>query len=411
MADATGNPGDDLSCFLDLLMEPSARDTRIARVLLEDFVALVGADRSQISAFAGSTWGAMELAAWMASGAALQDLDDVDWSGPHHPGSVVWATVLATAAAVRAPGDRILAAGVCGYRVARAAAAMLGAEHARRWHLTATAGVLGAAAAASFVRGDDPEVTLRALSFGILNAGGIGQAPAERMGAARATRAAAAAQGVLSALLARSNVPVARHPWSGSRGAEAVLQAGKLEIPDPSDMWVDIGLRLFPVNGFVQSAVGAMADALPEGAPHVDEVIWELPVDTVALVGTHDYGDWWNAKLAAARVVGTRSPWLADRSGPWDSAVDLVSLRGANRAIGTARVLVTTSLGSFSVEAPRQSVSDEEESMRLVRAKWSRVLHVDPDSVSGVVDGLITCQDGIHDLADRLGTLQDPGGR
>lgn len=334
--------------------------------------------------------GAAETAMLLASAASARDLDDVDWSGPHHPGSVIWAAVIAAATTAGVSGSRVLHAGVCGYRVAAAAAGMLGSEHSRRWHVTATAGALGAVAAVSVVRSDDLESTSRALSFSMLNLGGLGQAPLERRGAARATRAYAAAQGVLSVALAHSEVPDVLLPWSGPRGVEHVLLADRLSDPIESSPWPTVGLRLYPVNGFIHSAVRATADIGAEGEADFTEIVWELPQATIAMVDSADHGPWWDARLAAVRAMGSGSPWEIDHVGRWDHLVDRVRLEFSDLPIGSSRVHVVTSSMAASRDAPRIAITAGAEFLDLARTKWIRVLGVEPDEVSAIVDEMVS---------------------
>lgn len=376
--------------FLGLLEDSSSEDSWAARLLLSDFVASIRGHRVSNAGFESPPTGAAETAMSLASAASDRDLDDVDWSGPHHPGSVIWAAVIASAATTAGvSGSRLVHAGVCGYRVAAAAAGMLGREHSRRWHVTATAGALGAAAAVSVVRSDDLESTSRALSFSMLNLGGLGQAALERRGAARATRAYAAAQGVLSVALAHSDVPSVQLPWSGSRGVEHVLLADRLSDPIESSPWPTVGLRLYPVNGFIHSAVRVTADISAEVDADFTEIVWELPQATVAMVDSADHGLWWDARLAAVRAMGSGSPWEIDQAGPWDRLVDRVRLEYSELPIGSSRVHVVTSSMVASRDAPRINITAGGEFLELAHTKWTRVLGIEPDEVSAIVDEMV----------------------
>jgi hypothetical protein len=376
--------------LLGLLSESSADDLQAARLLASDFLASVRANGARDGGVGDLRDGPMEIAARLAATASAADLDDVDWSGPLHTGSVVWSAVLGAGAAWSLPGSRVLHAGVCGYRVARAAAAMLGGEHSRRWHLTATAGALGASVAVSVVRGHHLELTARALAFSMLNLGGLGQAPLERRGAARATRAYAAAHGVLSVMLARSDVPTVDAPWSGSRGVERVLQAGGLSTPVEESPWTSVGLRLYPVNGFIHSAVRATADVRPEVNADDCDIVWELPEATLSMVDSADHGVWWDARLAAARAIGTRSPWLVDRAGPWDELAEGIRLQGADLPVGSARVRIAAPSFVETYEVPPLTIAGERDSRELAHTKWTRVLGIDADAVSAMVDAMVT---------------------
>jgi len=380
----------EMASLLHHLVPPTPRDRQIARLLLEDFVATTLAGRSAATPWSPMDVGPVESAARLAATASCRDLDDVDWSGPLHPGSVIWPGVIASAASVHAPGSWLLHAGVSGYRVANACAAALGKEHASRWHLTATAGALGATAGCAVILGEDVDHAGRALSLAAVNLGGLGQAPLERSGAARATRAFAAAQGVLASVMAAGDVPSTLHPWSGAKGVEQVMGAGTLRSISSIDPWTDMSLRLYPVNAFVNSAVRATAEiGATENGPY-EEVVWELPRGALAMVDTAGHGDWWNARLAAARAIGSGSPWFVDRDGSWDELAALVRLEGADLPLGSARVHVSTSTGRLTREAPRLLILDDDDVSETARHKWTQVLGVDAEVVRDIVDGLLS---------------------
>lgn len=379
----------ELSPLLDQFTSFNALDERIARLLLEDFIALVLGNLNDHIDRSTRLGGAVEGAATLAATASAVDLDDVDWTGPLHPGAVVWSAVIATAASAQVSGNRLLQAGILGYRVARSSAAHLGPEHARRWHVTATAGALGAAAGSSIVLGHNRELVERALGLVVLNLGGLGQAALERSGAARATRAFAAAEGVLAAAMATSNLPTARHPWSGIRGVEQVLFGGKLHQSNFEDLGSSLSLRCYPVNGFIHSAVQATAALNSAQLGEVCEIVWELPSQVLGLVDSTDYGDWWNAPLAAARAFGTGSPWLVNVPGPWDHLAEIVRLRPVDLPVGSARVYVDSGSGVQSREAPRVTVSSDQTYVAMVHQKWSKLLQVDPRKVIQTVDRML----------------------
>lgn len=382
--------GSELTPLLHHLVAATPRDRQIARLLLEDFIAATLSGRSTASLWSPDYAGPVETAARFAGMASCRDLDDVDWSGPLHPGSVVWAATIAAAASAGAPGARFLHAGVSGYRVAHSCAAALGAEHASRWHVTATAGGLGAAAAAAVACGADSERAERALSLVSVNLGGLGQAPMERSGAARATRAFAAAQGVLASALAPGDIPSTANPWTGPRGVQQVMRAGTLEIAASSDPWSTIGLRLYPVNAFVHSAVRATAEFGATEAGPFEDIVWELPHGVLAMVDSDERGNWWDARLAAARAIGSGSPWVVDQVGPWDALASLVRLEGSDLPWGSARVHVTTAMGRLTREAPRILILDDSDINVNARHKWTQVLGVDPGEVLDIVDRLLS---------------------
>lgn len=98
------------------------------------------------------------------------EMDDVHRTALLHPGPVIWPAVLAAG-----PGDMpaLLEAGVRGYEAMIAVGAALDAHHYAHWHPTATAGTIGAAAAAASVLGLDREATGWALGNAASVAGGL----------------------------------------------------------------------------------------------------------------------------------------------------------------------------------------------------------------------------------------------
>src|SRR5439155_10066524 len=95
----------------------------------------------------------------LANGAAAHalEMDDTHQGGSLHLGATVFPAALAAAELGGASGERVLRAAVAGYDVAARLAMALGpAAHYRRgFHLTATCGAFGAAAAAGAVLGLD----------------------------------------------------------------------------------------------------------------------------------------------------------------------------------------------------------------------------------------------------------------
>jgi 2-methylcitrate dehydratase PrpD len=101
------------------------------------------------------------------------DFDDTYVPAFIHPSCVVLGATFATAEAVNASGRGILHAFALGVQVTLALARMLfPSHHGRGFHVTATAGAVGAAAACAALRGLDEEQTRNAL--GVAMAGGSG---------------------------------------------------------------------------------------------------------------------------------------------------------------------------------------------------------------------------------------------
>lgn len=379
---------DDLTPFLEAFEPTSPLAVTRARLALADFLALLASNPENagtVRAFDGD--GAIGAAAALTTSASAMDLDDVDWSGPAHPGSVIWPVVVALGAQRGVDGDTVLRAGIAGYQVMWLTAKLLGSAHARHWHLTATAGTVGAAAAATVLRGDEEEQTRRALSFALLTLGGLGQAPLERRGSARYTRASAATQGILAATMAATAVPEPLLPWSGPRGVQAVMMAEHELAALPDDPWAALGLRIYPVNGFLQSAVKATADISREFGPDCHTLRVELPSPVLAMVGDSSAGAWWDARFSIAQAFATRTPFLnhdADHVGEVD-----VELVAADLPAGSSRVYAEGSGWSAEREAPRWVMAEEAVDWPQAREKWERTLGTNADAVEQVTDEVL----------------------
>lgn len=98
------------------------------------------------------------------------EMDDVHRTALLHPGPVIWPAALAAGPADMAA---LLGAGVRGYEAMIAVGAALDAHHYAHWHPTATAGTIGAAAAAASVLGLSAEATGWALGNAASVAGGL----------------------------------------------------------------------------------------------------------------------------------------------------------------------------------------------------------------------------------------------
>lgn len=110
----------------------------------------------------------------LANGTLGHALDFDDMGGGLHHGVLYTPVVLALGEQLRASGRDVLLAYLVGYEVTAKVAANIGADHyARGWHLTATAGTLGAAAAAAKLLGLDEEQTTMALGIATSEAAGI----------------------------------------------------------------------------------------------------------------------------------------------------------------------------------------------------------------------------------------------
>lgn len=116
------------------------------------------------------------LNAALANGAASHalDYDDVNSRMMGHPTVPLVPVLLSIAGTRKVSGKDFVEAFVIGYEAEVMAAEMVGLSHYDRgWHMTATLGTLGAAAAASRLLGLDPEQTAHALGLAVAQAAGL----------------------------------------------------------------------------------------------------------------------------------------------------------------------------------------------------------------------------------------------
>jgi hypothetical protein len=299
--------------------------------------------------------GVSGTASALALRASLGDRDDVDWQVLTHPGSVVWPTVLATAAYAGCDGPSVARAAFLGYRAVATMAHRLGSAHRATWHVTATAGGFGAAASAGAVLGLEPERQAVAFAHTAAATGGLGQAALERRGAAAFNRAAAAARGIQAVrAVAYGAVPVDA-PLDGERallallGGEAAPDGTEPEVADGTDT---VGPRVYPVSGFGQGAVAATAGLR---RAHPDDVLEELVVEVAepaARLMDGSAGDrWWSLADAAAAAWAGGDPFSLAPTQAAQALAERVRVVPGDLPPGAARVCAVTDRGHHQTEA------------------------------------------------------------
>jgi len=147
------------------------------------------------------------LAAALANGpaGALLEMDDVDRRGLLHPGPVVIPAALAAAEATGGDdGEALLDAIVRGYEAMIRVGRAVGPHHAARFHVTASCGGFGAAAAGASIVGLDAIQTAWALGNAGQQAFGLWQVRHEPVFTKAFHDGRAAANGLSAAFLARS---------------------------------------------------------------------------------------------------------------------------------------------------------------------------------------------------------------
>lgn len=154
----------------------------------------------------------------------LREIDDAHRTAMLHPGVVVLPPVLALAAEQGVTQRRMAQAVLAGYEVVLRLGEAMGAGHAAAFHATATAGSVGAAAAAAVLLGLEPARLHHALGIAATQAAGLWQFADDEAHEAKALHPAFAARnGLTAALAAQAGFPGARAFVTGRRGLRALL--------------------------------------------------------------------------------------------------------------------------------------------------------------------------------------------
>lgn len=174
-----------------------------------------------------------------AASSHIAEQDDVHNGSVFHPGTVVFPAVLAVAQETGASGRETLTAAVAGYEAGIRVGEYLGRSHYRVFHTTGTAGTLAAAAAVSRLLGLDAEATLHALGSAGTQSAGLWEFLRDAADSKQLHAAKAAADGLLSAYLAREGFTGARRVLEGPQG----LAAGTSTDADPQKLTNRLGQR------------------------------------------------------------------------------------------------------------------------------------------------------------------------
>lgn len=181
------------------------------------------------------------LFAALVNGASshIAEQDDLHNGSVFHPGTVVFPAVLAAAQETGASGREALTAAVAGYEAGIRIGEFLGRSHYRIFHTTGTAGTIAAAAAVSRLLGLDTEATLDSLGSAGTQAAGLWEFLVDAADSKQLHAAKAAADGLLSAYLARDGFTGARRVLEGPQG----LAAGTSTDADPRKLTDRLGER------------------------------------------------------------------------------------------------------------------------------------------------------------------------
>ncbi len=345
-------------------------------VILADFMVCVSSGnklQSQQSLLKDD--GSIGLAARLASQSAFEDRDDLDWSAVNHPGSVVFATSFAIALEHPKFRENFLTSALAGMRASASAAHFFGPNHRKRWHITATAGTFGAVCAASAAIELDSIKAQQALHLAGTNMGGTGQVSRELQGTPRFNRSAAAALGVASAFAAYEGMPALKNLWLGDRGLFEVFDLAGV-ITDGGlirDGISTVRVRTFPATGFIQSALFGVAKLAGEKSGDLLTLNVEINAGVFPILNDPERDRWWNLKVNVASAWRSKNPMDLT---PAPEIEELVTVNGADIALGTARISGSTTAGQFELfvtEAPGLNFFDPTETLWR-EEKWRSMI-------------------------------------
>ena len=318
------------------------------------------------------------------------DLDDLHFGSLTHPGGVVWSAVTACAVECGATLAEAMRAAAFGYELTVRLAEAYGADHRKTWHVTATAGTIGAAGAAALLASPaDPGCAARAVGHALSVTSGSAQAMVERSGTRFLHRAHAAETGVACARAARAGLPASRLGLEGGRGA---FGTGPATLADDllrergAHAIAETGFRLHAATGFAHAAIAAAASLGPLDPAEVARVRVDVAPAAVAMasnpVPANDEEAWWSIQHAVAISLSTGSPPVFPGASSDSPAVLELCRRVEVVAAGTgwaASVEVEVRDGdtrTASVDAPRGHPSHPASDADLL-AKWERLTGFD----------------------------------
>jgi 2-methylcitrate dehydratase PrpD len=225
-----------LDWFASALAGRGARPTRI----LESFARTMGPACGAAEVLTTPTTSSPFFAA-LVNGAAshVVEQDDLHNSSVLHPATVVFPAVLAAAQDLGASGRSLIAASTVGYEAAIRCGQFLGRSHYKVFHTTGTAGTIGAAAGVAHVLGLDTSRMQHALGSAGTQAAGLWEFLRDAADSKQLHTAKAAANGLLSAYIARDGFTGARRILEGPQGMGAAMS----DDPEPDRLVSGLGDR------------------------------------------------------------------------------------------------------------------------------------------------------------------------
>lgn len=328
--------------------------------------------------------GSIGFGAYLAMRASSKDRDDVTWALGSHIGAVVWSTIFPLGIKNISLRKNVIAAAYSGYQAGASLNNFLGPSHRMKWHVTATAGAVASASAASVMLGLNSRQHENSLRLALTNMSGSALAPREREGAAAFNRASATTLGLISAM---TDAPSISNLWNASHGMLTLYSGtgGPATIIDGVSV---TGIRPFATNGFAQSAVLATSvlSGRQMGKLHLLEVY--VPQNTAPLLDGSRGGSWWTLKCSVASAWESADP---TKLFPSPEIESLISIVPSDVPMNGARVIAHTSTGKDSFEqlSPPGLALELPQEQAWARAKWSAMAGSKADEISQMANHFV----------------------
>ncbi|HLU04216.1 MAG TPA: MmgE/PrpD family protein [Advenella sp.] len=208
----------------------------------------------------------------------LREIDDAHRTAMLHPGIVAVTPAMTIASSMPVTQQQFEAAIVAGYEVAIRAGEVLGSGHAGKFHMTATAGSLAAAAASAVALGLDGKQIHHALGIAATQAAGLWQFVDDQAHESKALHPAFAVRnGLTAAYAAQAGYPGAQHFMNGTRGLYALLHGdGDPAMLDhalgATDRISSTTIKPWPVCGQLFTVIDATQALINAHDIRVDEI-------------------------------------------------------------------------------------------------------------------------------------------
>jgi len=205
-------------CFLDWLGSALIGSKQHpARIIVDVLGGLGGAPESTIIGY-GNRTSCMSAALINGVMSHIVELDDVHKASILHPAAPIMPAALAVAEKIKSSGQDFLVAVVAGYDAAVRIGEAVNPAHYKYWHTTGTCGTFGAAAAVGRLLGLDKRGMINALGSAGTQAAGLWEFLKDGAMSKHLHPGKAAANGLLSALLAKSGFTGATTILEGEKG-------------------------------------------------------------------------------------------------------------------------------------------------------------------------------------------------